>query len=206
MGSGRPSLAEQLAEARAELARSERMRGALADVIVALSSDLGLHDLLIRVSSIVDVAYESYGAAVYLWDPEIDRLVLFAVTDPPSRDRTPSHIKDYDVFMRRPFQLRIGEGFAGWVAQHREPVVVGREQWKDPRCKLFPELPEEGIYESALYLPILPPDGELFGVIGVMAKRRDHFSPEHVRVLTEVTALLATVIEKRLPRQSDGQQ
>ena len=57
------------------------------------------------------------------------------------------------------------------MAQHRQPVVVGREQWKDPRCKLFPELPEEGIYESALALPILLPNGELFGVIGLVAKR-----------------------------------
>jgi GAF domain-containing protein len=190
-----PSLADQLAGTRAELARSERMRGALTDVIFALSSDLGLHDLLLRVCSIMDDAYESFGAGVYLWDPEIERLVMAAVTDPPARNPTIGEPrKDYEAIYR--FQLRLGEGLSGWVAQHKEPLVLDREQWKDPRCKLFPELPEVGVYESALIMPILLPDGELLGVIGVFARSPDHFTPEHVRTLGEVTGLLATVIQK----------
>jgi GAF domain-containing protein len=196
MGADQPSLAEQqLADTRAELAHSERMRGALTDVIVAMSSGLPLHDLLIRVSAIMDDAYESYGSAVYLWDPEIERLVLAAVTDPPARDpRLRGPIRDYEAIYR--FQLRLGEGLAGWAAQHKAPVVIGHEQWKDPRCKLFPDLREEGVYESALYMPILLPDEEVLGSFGLVARRRDHFTAEHVRVLTEVSGLLATVIKK----------
>ncbi len=195
MGTDDAPLAEQLAAATAELAHSERMRGVLTDVIVAMGSGLDLRDLLIRVSGIMDDAYESYGSGVYLWDPEIERLVAAAFTDPPARNpKLGGSGLDLDAIYR--MQLRLGEGLAGWVAQHKEPVVLGREQWKDPRCKLFPQLPEEGVYESALYMPILLPDGEVLGVIALAARHRDHFSAEHVRVLTEVSGLLATVIKK----------
>ena len=37
-------------------------------------------------------------------------------------------------------KLRMGEGITGWVAEHREPVAVSREAYKDPRFQRFNEL------------------------------------------------------------------
>jgi len=34
-------------------------------------------------------------------------------------------------------KLRVGQGITGWVAQHREPVVVFQEAFKDPRFLQF---------------------------------------------------------------------
>jgi hypothetical protein len=62
---------------RAELARSERMRRALIEVILTVGSNLGLEALLERVCSIIDEAYESLASLVYLWDSEIERLVVW---------------------------------------------------------------------------------------------------------------------------------
>src|ERR1700683_3467989 len=39
-------------------------------------------------------------------------------------------------------QMNMGQGITGWVAQHREPVVVSRGAYNDPRFRLFNELPE----------------------------------------------------------------
>src|SRR5271154_2915648 len=40
-------------------------------------------------------------------------------------------------------RMKVGQGITGWVAQHREPVVVPRGAYLDPRFKLFNELPED---------------------------------------------------------------
>src|SRR5437764_9813171 len=34
-------------------------------------------------------------------------------------------------------KLRVGQGITGWVAEHREPVAVFKEAFKDPRFKPF---------------------------------------------------------------------
>src|SRR5208282_5055990 len=34
-------------------------------------------------------------------------------------------------------KMKLGQGITGWVAQHREPVAIAREAYKDPRSKLF---------------------------------------------------------------------
>src|SRR5947207_188389 len=84
MGADRPGT-EETERLRAELAHSERMRRALADVIITLGSNLGLGALLERVCSIIDEAYESIASAIWLWDPEIERLVGAVLIDKPFR-------------------------------------------------------------------------------------------------------------------------
>src|SRR5258708_35643113 len=51
-------------------------------------------------------------------------------------------------------KLKVGEGITGWVAEHREPVAVFREAFKDPRFQRFNELPEDR-YEAFLSFPLL---------------------------------------------------
>ena len=51
-------------------------------------------------------------------------------------------------------KLRVGQGITGWVAEHREPVAVFREAFKDPRFLRFNELPEDR-YEAFLSVPLL---------------------------------------------------
>src|SRR5258706_10962343 len=116
---------DEHAELRDELARSERMRGVLAEVIVTVGANLGLQALVERVCSIIDDAYEPYGvthaAVLYLWDPEIERLVVRASTGAPSRPRgmrPPLFVTAAEV------QLRLGEGLTGWVAEHREVLAL----------------------------------------------------------------------------------
>jgi GAF domain-containing protein len=195
---------------RAELARSERMRRALTEVILTVGSNLGLEALLERVCSIIDEAYESISSLVYLWDPEIERLVVWVARFPSWWPETamfnelgregPGPVArfirgrvNYPLLYQ--IQLRLGEGLTGWVAQHREPVLIGRELCKDPRWKLYPGFSEE-VLESLLAVPILRPNGERLGVIALCSTRSDHFTPEQLHLLTEITGLLATVIEK----------
>ena len=51
-------------------------------------------------------------------------------------------------------KLRMGQGITGWVAEHRKPVVIGRNAYQDPRFLSFTELPEDR-YEAFLSVPVL---------------------------------------------------
>src|ERR1700758_2409564 len=38
---------------------------------------------------------------------------------------------------------RVGQGITGWVAEHRQPVAVASNAFRDPRFQFFNELPED---------------------------------------------------------------
>src|SRR4029434_2058082 len=51
-------------------------------------------------------------------------------------------------------KLKMGQGITGWVAKHRQPVVVSENAAGDPRFQLFNELPEDR-FEAFLSVPLL---------------------------------------------------
>jgi len=166
----------------------------LTDMIVTGGANLGLQALLERACSIIDEAYEPYGithgAALYVWDPEIERLVARAATHAPRRAgdaRTP--IKELSDI-----QLRLGQGITGWAAERRETVVVG-DIWGDPRWFDVPAF-DEAPYKSTVVAPILSAEQELIGAISVVTKVGDYFTDEHVRVVEQLSPLLAVAITR----------
>ena len=62
--------------------------------------------------------------------------------------------------------LAPGEGFAGWVSEHRQPIFIPSDALADPRARYFPEFEEEK-YQSMVSVPLIAKDGSLFGVIGL---------------------------------------
>ena len=128
-----------------------------------------LHTVLNRVVQFVSsmVACDS----VFLYVLEGEDLVLRASKRPHA-----------DVVDR--LTLRVGEGITGWVAEHRQPVAVGRHAFEDPRFQTFNELPEDR-YEAFLSVPVLS-RGKLVGVINVQ-----HSEPhEHSRRETQLISML----------------
>lgn len=168
---------------RGALARSERLRHALADVILTVGSSLGLQELLDHVVEIVRKATQSSGGFVHLWDGDSERLVLRAATEGAQRP-----------FINR-VRLRLGEGVTGWCALMRRAVVLNSDPLKDPRFKYFPELKEER-FRAALTVPVLLPDGEVVGVLSLWSTKAGHFDNEHLTAATEVGSLVGGVIEK----------
>ena len=55
-------------------------------------------------------------------------------------------------------RLKLGQGITGWVAEHREPVVVASRACADPRFKMFNDLPED-TYEGFLSVPMVSGGG-----------------------------------------------
>jgi uroporphyrinogen-III synthase len=90
-------------------------------------------------------------------------------------------------------KLRLGQGITGWVAEHREPVAVFREAYKDPRFKYFNELPEDK-YEAFVSVPLLA-RGRLVGVMNLQHRESHVYSPRDIRVLSTIGFLAGAEIE-----------
>ena len=90
-------------------------------------------------------------------------------------------------------KLRIGRGITGWVAEHREPVAVFREAFKDPRFLQFNELPEDR-YEAFLSVPLLS-RGRVVGVMNLQHRDPHVYSPRDIRLLSTMGFLAGAEIE-----------
>ncbi|MGQ9539891.1 MAG: sensor histidine kinase [Armatimonadota bacterium] len=91
-------------------------------------------------------------------------------------------------------RLKIGEGITGWVAREKRYVAVPREAYKDHRFRFFPEM-REGEYESMLAVPLLH-ENEVIGVINVRTHRPHEYTRNQVRILSNIAAQVAGVIER----------
>jgi uroporphyrinogen-III synthase len=90
-------------------------------------------------------------------------------------------------------KLRIGQGITGWVAEHREPVAVFKEAFKDPRFQRFNELPEDR-YEAFLSVPLLS-RGRLVGVMNLQHRDPHIYSPRDIRLLSTVGFMAGAEVE-----------
>lgn len=117
---------------------------------------------------------------VHLVDEERGRLTLAGAT-PPFDELAGS------------IELAIGEGIAGWVAQHGEPAVVD-DKWSDARYKYIPALRGEE-FVSLVSLPMIRQGRRVVGVVNVHSRQTWTCPPEELALLTDVTGLLAGVVE-----------
>lgn len=90
-------------------------------------------------------------------------------------------------------KMRVGQGIAGWVAEHHEPVILSRNASRDPRFKVFTELPEDN-YEAMLSVPIIS-RGRVVSVINVQHKNPHAFSPREVKSISAIGHLVGAAIE-----------
>ena len=90
-------------------------------------------------------------------------------------------------------KLRVGQGITGWVAEHREPVSISREAFKDPRFRRFNELPEDR-YEAFLSVPLFS-RGRLVGVMNLQHREQHVYSSRNIRLLCTVGSLAGAEIE-----------
>ncbi|HZR63686.1 MAG TPA: GAF and ANTAR domain-containing protein [Terriglobales bacterium] len=90
-------------------------------------------------------------------------------------------------------KLRLGQGITGWVAEHREPVAVFSEAYKDPRFNRFNELPEDR-YEAFLSVPLLS-RGKVVGVMNLQHREPHLYSPRDIRLLSTIGFLAGAEIE-----------
>src|SRR5258708_24307446 len=126
---------------------------ALNRIIEVFSSGIDLDRVL---SAAVDLVLETTGVDacfLHLYEPDKGRLVLRAASEP------------YRTAIGT-VTLALGEGVSGWVAEHREPVVIAYNKWADARYKYIPALGGDR-HTSMLSGPLISPTDRPIGVVNL---------------------------------------
>jgi len=90
-------------------------------------------------------------------------------------------------------KLKLGEGITGWVAEHRQPVVVARNAFRDTRFRRFNDLPEDH-FEAFLSVPLLS-RGRVIGVINLQNRESCDYSAKEVALVSTIGLLVGAEIE-----------
>ena len=90
-------------------------------------------------------------------------------------------------------KLGLEQGITGWVAKHREPVVVAKNAFADPRFKLFTELPEDR-FEAFLSVPVAS-RGRLVGVINLQNRAPHQYNRREISLVSTIGFLVGAEIE-----------
>ena len=79
-------------------------------------------------------------------------------------------------------RLKMGEGVAGWVAQHKSVVALPEMAFADPRFKKFPTLVED-TFQALVSAPLVS-GGEVIGVLNVHHREPHRHTAEEIGMLT----------------------
>jgi signal transduction histidine kinase len=150
----------------------------LHEIAARMSLAPPLHEVLREVARFAATVVKCDSCFVYVL--EKDELVLRASKNP--------HPEIIDRL-----KLKVGEGITGWVAEHREPVAVALNAMKDPRFKLFNDLPEDH-FEAFLSVPLVS-RGRLVGVINLQSRKPHHYSKREIGMISTVGTLVGAEIE-----------
>ncbi|MBA3604829.1 MAG: GAF domain-containing sensor histidine kinase [Acidimicrobiia bacterium] len=153
----------------------------LREIISIAGEERDLRSLLREVARLVVGATEADACFVHVVDRDAGEVVLMGAT-PDEFDALAGTIR-----------LPIGEGIAGWVAEHGRPALVG-DKWADPRYRYIPALRGEA-FDSLVSVPLLRPPATTVGVLNVHAHGRGRFGTDTVSRLEEVASLVAGVVE-----------
>jgi len=137
-----------------------------------------LEDLLADVVEFVTSVVKCDSCFIYVLEGE--ELVLRASKNP--------HPEAVDRL-----KLRVGQGITGWVAEHKEPVLIPRDASSDPRFKLFNELPEDR-FEAFLSVPLVS-RGRLVGVINVQNRDPHRYSEREIGLVATIGFLVGAETE-----------
>jgi len=163
------------------LASVEAENRLLHRVVATISSNLGLDAVLRSIIDLVAEATRGDACFLHLWDPDGGGLVLRAAS---------AGFQDAIGRVR----LRLGEGVAGWAAEHQRVVAIPEDKWADPRYKYIPELGGEQ-FTSMLSVPVVSRSGALVGVFNVHTRARREFSDRDIDFMRLIASLVAEAID-----------
>jgi FixJ family two-component response regulator len=144
-----------------------------------LSAADPLHQVLNEVVEFVTAVVECDSCMIYVLEGE--ELVLRSSKNPHPEATGRLRVK-------------MGEGITGWVAEHREPVVITESAHSDPRFKLFNELPEDR-FEGFLSVPLVS-GGRLVGVINLQNRAPRQYTKREVRLVATIGFLVGAEVER----------
>ena len=174
------------------LVDADREVALLLDIITATSSGPGVEPMAAAVAQMITAATASDVCFVHVLDDTDSSLTLAGATPP----------FDEQVGVVR---MPLGSGVSGWVASHREPVVIVSDKEADPRYVPIAALRGRDFTSMASVPMEIGPGGAggvLVGVLNVHTIERRDFTPRDVELLMVIGRLIAGALHQaRLHRQ-----
>ncbi|WP_436971748.1 GAF domain-containing sensor histidine kinase [Mycolicibacterium peregrinum] len=160
----------------------------LRELIRAASSGPGVEPLAAAAARMITASTATDVCFVHVLD-DSDRALTLAGATPP-----------FDAEIGK-IRLPLGQGISGWVASHRQPVVISHDKESDPRYKPFESLRGRD-FTSMVSVPMETGPGGLVGVLNVHTVDRREFTPRDVELLLVIGRLIAGALHQaRLHRQ-----
>lgn len=167
---------------------ADRELALLRELIQAASSGPGVEPLAAAAARMITAATASDVCFVHVLDDSDRSLTLTGATPP------------FDSEVGK-IRLPLGHGISGWVASHREPVVISDNKESDPRYLPFESLRGRD-FTSMVSVPMETDPGGLVGVLNVHTVARREFTTRDVELLLMIGRLIAGALHQaRLHRQ-----
>ena len=167
---------------------ADRELALLRELIQAASSGPGVEPLAAAAARMITAATGTDVCFVHVLDDSNQSLTLTGATPP------------FDSQVGK-IRLPLGSGISGWVASHREPVVISHDKESDPRYMPFQSLRGRD-FTSMVSVPMETDPGGLVGVLNVHTVKRREFTDGDVQLLLVIGRLIAGAMHQaRLHRQ-----
>src|ERR1700742_4839162 len=171
-----------------DLVDTDRELALLRELIQAASSGPGVEPLAAAAARMITAATATDVCFVHVLD-DGDRSLTLAGATPP-----------FDASVGK-IRLPLGSGISGWVARHREPVVITDDKEADPRYLPIQSLRGRD-FTSMVSMPMETDPGGLVGVLNVHTVSRREFTEGDVELLRVIGRLIAGAMHQaRLHRQ-----
>ncbi|MDX1882132.1 GAF domain-containing sensor histidine kinase [Mycolicibacterium sp. 120270] len=176
-----------------DLVEADRELALLRELIQAASNGPDVEPLAAAAARMITDATGTDVCFVHVLDDSDSSLTLAGAT--PPFDREVGRVR-----------LPLGSGIPGWVASHREPVVITEQKESDPRYVPIETLRDSG-FTSMVSVPMETEPGGLVGELTVHTVERREFSAGDVELLLVIGRLIAGAMHQaRLHRQLVGRE
>ncbi len=152
----------------------------LNEVSQILTSTFDLQTILNLVLQGIKDILDADASSVLLYDKKIDKLVFKSVAG-----RGSNRIKE--------LPLALDESIAGWVAQHKEPVLISEVNADSRFCPRIDQL-TDFTTRSLLCAPLIT-RGKVVGVLEVVSAKTGYFRARDLELLTSLATSAAIAIE-----------
>lgn len=174
-------LEQRVVERTAQLSREQQNTETLLRILTEVSATLDLDRALNRTLSLLNEAVGAEQGTIMLVSAE-DNLLRYRAGH--------GYLAETGEGEGRGLTLKVGEGLAGWVVQHREAVLV-------PDINRDPRWIHSGFtsaqHRSAIVAPLLVAD-DAIGVLMVFSRTEGYFNPESLALVRAIANQVAVAI------------
>lgn len=151
--------------------------------LLGLYAELDLHALLTKMAEKIKEHLHCQEASIFLYQASKELLTFEIATGEKGREL-------------KQIVLQKGEGIAGWIAQHQQPLIINDSQ-QDPRFSTRTDQKTRFVTRSIIGVPVIY-GGKLLGVLEGINKIKGQFQASDEHILSIIARLVGIPLQNAL--------